>query len=287
MPGSRPRRSPETMRARLRGLALGLSTILGLRRRGFFIPYRYAAAVVPADYPALEPIFAEARPRGADVLAAIESFAGDLRRIAGGEGPARFDQDWFPRLDAAAAYAIVRRERPTRIVEIGSGHSTRFLARAVVDERLPTRITCIDPAPRADLRRLTVEHVPVLLKDADPALFANLGRGDVLFIDSSHIAMPGTDADRLILDVLPRLRSGTLIHVHDITLPYAYPAEWGWRGYNEQIAVGALLLGGGFAIEFASQDATRSLAPLLQQGILGELPLRPTAHETSLWLRKR
>lgn len=287
MPGSRRHRSPKVMRTRLRGLAFGLSTVLGLKPRGFFIPYRYAAGVAPAGYPALEPIFAEARPRSAEVLAAIESFAGDLRRVAGGDGPARFDQDWFPRLDAAAAYAVVRRERPSRIVEIGSGHSTRFLARAVADERLATRITCIDPAPRADLRRLAVEHRPVLLKDADPASFTDLGSGDILFIDSSHIAMPGTDVDRLILDILPRLRAGVLIHIHDITLPDAYPAEWSWRGYNEQIAVGALLVGGGFRIEFASHDARRAFAPMLTTGILGELPLAPTAQETSLWLRKR
>ena len=54
-------------------------------------------------------------------------------------------------------------------------------------------------------------------------MFEELGAGDILFIDSSHIAMPGTDVDRLFLDVLPRLPSGVLVHVHDILLPDAYP----------------------------------------------------------------
>ena len=62
-------------------------------------------------------------------------------------GP-RFTQDWFPRLDAAAAYAMVRRARPSRLVEIGAGHSTRFMAQAVADGGLATQIVCIDPRPR-------------------------------------------------------------------------------------------------------------------------------------------
>lgn len=275
------------MRVAWRRLQFGLSTVLGLRKRGFFIPYRYAESVRAQDYPALQPIFEAAGSQFADLLADIEQHEEDLRRIARGEGPARFDQDWFPRLDAAAAYTIVRRERPARIVEIGSGHSTRFMARAVADAGLSTRITCIDPAPRAALSALAVEHRPVLLHEADPALFATLDAGDVLFVDSSHIAMPGSDVDRLFLDVLPRLRPGVLVHVHDVTLPQAYPAEWDWRGYNEQLLVGALLQGGGFSLVFASHFVRTALAPLLARGILAELPLSPAAHETSLWLRKR
>jgi predicted O-methyltransferase YrrM len=274
------------MRARWRRLRFGLSTVLCLKPRGFFVPYRYADSVEEQDYPALRPYFEEAEPRMVGVLAEIEAHGGNLRRILNGEGPARFDQDWFPRLDAAAAYAIVRRERPTRVVEIGSGHSTRFMARAVADGTLATRITCIDPAPRASLARLRVEHLPALLRGADPALFRGLGPADILFIDSSHIAMPGTDVDRLFLDVLPRLASGVLVHVHDITLPDAYPPEWAWRGYNEQLLVGALLQGG-YELLFASHYAKTAFPSSFTRGILAELPLSRGAHETSVWLRKR
>jgi predicted O-methyltransferase YrrM len=272
------------MRARWRRLHFGLATVLGLKPRGFFIPYRYADGVTAQDYPALQPLFEAAEPRFAEVLEAIAHLAEDLRRILKGQGPARFDQDWFPRLDAAATYAIVRHKQPRRIIEIGSGHSTRFLARAVADANLPTRITCIDPAPRASLSALSVEHIPALLGDADPALFDSLDAGDILFIDSSHIAMPGTDVDRLFLDILPRLKSGTLVHVHDITLPDSYPAEWAWRGYNEQLLVGALLQGSGYDLVFASHYVAKTLPA---RGILAELPLSPKAHETSLWLEKR
>jgi hypothetical protein len=99
--------------------------------------------------------------------------------------------------------------------------------------------------------------------------------------------MPGTDVDRLFLDVLPRLASRTLIHVHDIMLPYRYPEPWAWRGYNEQLLVGALLQGDGYELIFASYSVVRDGGSALARGILSELPLVSGAHETSLWLRKR
>jgi predicted O-methyltransferase YrrM len=275
------------MKAFGRRLRFGLSTLLGVKRLGFFIPYRYAGSVEPADYPALRPLFEASRPRFAQVLDAIASYTDDLARILEGKGLARFDQSWFPRLDAAAAYAIVRLTRPRRIVEIGSGHSTRFMAQAIQDGSLSTRITCIDPAPRAVLSQLKVEHKPVLLRDADPAVFETLAAGDTLFIDSSHIAMPGTDVDRLFLDVLPRLASGALVHVHDVTLPYSYPEAWAWRGYNEQLLVGALLQGEGYELVFSSHYVARSMPSALIDGILSRVPLAPEAYETSVWLRKR
>lgn len=269
-----------------RGLIFGLQTVLGLSAKGFFIPYRYAASVTPVGYPALEPLFAAAAPAIRDVLRAINDCRSAFAAIDGTEGGARWNQDWFPRLDAAAAYALVRVHTPRRIVEIGSGHSTRFMARAVADGGLATEIVCIDPAPRAAITRLAVTHVKAVLADADPAVFEGLAESDILFIDSSHIAMPGTDVDRLFLDVLPRLPSGVLLHVHDVLLPDAYPREWAWRGYNEQLVVGALLQGSGWDLVFASRYATTRLGEEVAKAV-GDLPLLPGAFETSLWLRKR
>jgi hypothetical protein len=271
------------MRAWWRRLRLGLPTVTGLGARGFFIPYRHAAGTRAADYPALRSLFQAAAPKFSEVLAAIEEFAPDLLRIAAGSGPARFDQDWFPRLDAAAAYALVRRHKPARIVEIGSGHSTRFLARAVADGGLETKITCIDPAPRAAIAGLPVRHIRALLRDAGDAVFTELASGDVLFVDSSHVVMPGTDVDRLFLDVVPRLPVGIFLHVHDVTLPDTYPEIWSWRGYNEQLLVGALLQGGAFTPIFASHFV-KTTGPLPE--VVQRLPLQSGAFETSLWLRK-
>ena len=270
----------------LRRLRFGLSTVLGLAPRGFFIPYRYAATVRPVAYPALVPLFDRADGRMAALLDRIAAHAPDLRRIAAGPGPARFDQDWFPRLDAAAAYAIVRAERPGRIVEIGSGHSTRFLARAAADGGLATEITAIDPAPRASLDGLGIRHLPTLL-DESTAVIAGIGAGDILFVDSSHVAVPGSDVDRIVGHVLPALPSGAILHLHDILLPDPYPRDWAWRGYNEATVVAALLAGGGWEILFSSHWVATRHPDRLCSGILRELPLPAGARETSLWLRRR
>jgi hypothetical protein len=274
------------MRERLRRAAFGLATVLGLAPRGFFIPHRHATSARPTDYPALRPLFQVAEPNFAALVALIETHRNDLLAITAGDGPARFDQDWFPRLDAVAAYAMVRRERPRLIVEIGSGHSTRFLARAAADGATGTEIVCIDPAPRASLAGLNVRHAAQLLREADPALFQGLDAGDILFIDSSHVAMPGTDVDQLFLDVLPRLKAGVLVHVHDVFLPDTYPADWAWRGYNEQLLAGALIQGGAYEILFASHHVASRRPDLLRGSVVARLPLAAGARETSLWLRK-
>jgi hypothetical protein len=270
---------------RLRRLGFGLATVLGLARRGFFIPHRHAGSAAPAGYPALVPLFEAAEPSFRAVVDDVAAAADDLDAIGSGSGTARFDQDWFPRLDAAAAYAIVRRERPRRIVEIGSGHSTRFLARAAGDGGFDCSITCIDPAPRAAIAARGVRHLPRLLQDAPPEVFAELAAGDVLFVDSSHVAMPGTDVDRIFLKLLPGLAPGVLVHLHDVFLPDPYPPEWGWRGYNEQLLAGALLQGGGYALVFASRYVAARRPEWL--GPVARLPLVEGAYETSLWLRKR
>ncbi len=273
------------MHGRRRRLFFGLATLLGVAERGVFIPYRHAASLRPAGYPALLPVFEAAEPAFRESLGAVAAVARELDAIASGNGPARFDQDWFPRLDAAMAYALVRRSRPARILEIGSGHSTRFLAQAVVDGGFGTEVVCIDPMPRAPLAALDVRHVPKLLCDADRAFFCSLTAGDVLFIDSSHIAVPGSDVDRLFLDVLPRMKSGVLVHVHDVFLPDAYPSEWAWRGYNEQLLVAALLQGGAYELLFASRYVATRRPEWL--GPVERLPLMPGAYEASLWMRKR
>ena len=214
-----------------------------------------------------------------NVLQAIEALAADLERIGSEPPPSpRWNQDWFPRLDAAAAYAIVRSTRPARIVEVGSGHSTRFLARAVADGALQTRITSIDPAPRATLKGLPVEWIA---RPVQEARMPPLEAGDILFIDSSHQMKPGSDLDFIFHSVLPRLASGVRVHFHDIFLPDAYPESWNWRRYNEQDAVGALLADG-YLQEFSSHQALkRGLS-----GVLRRLPLVEGAIESSLWLRK-
>ena len=220
------------------------------------------------------------------VLDAIEKYRSDLQAIGPDAPPApRWDQDWFPRLDAAAAYALVRTEPPRRIVEVGSGHSTRFLARAVADGALATRITAIDPEPRARIAGLNIEYLESNVQEIPETLFHALAAGDILFIDSSHQVKAGNDLDFLLGRVVPKLAPGVRLHFHDIFLPDEYPAQWAWRKYDEQAAV-AGLLHGGYRCEFSSHWIVSRRGDLVARGVLGRLPLVPGALESSLWLRK-
>jgi predicted O-methyltransferase YrrM len=235
----------------------------------------------------LEPFFTRAEPELRAQLALTTTHLDRLLTFGREKPPApRFEQDWFPRLDAAIAYAIVRALRPARIVEIGSGHSTRFLSRAVADEGCPTKITAIDPAPRAALDGLPIEFIRATVQRAGPAPFRDLAAGDIVFIDSSHILMPGTDVDLLINGVLPGLPSGAHVHIHDVFLPDAYPKDWAWRGYNEQNAVAALLTSGGYRLRWSSHYAATRMAVDVTAAGLDRLKIVPGAHETSLWLVK-
>jgi hypothetical protein len=256
-------------------------------RPGFFIPYRHAASTRPCDYPALAPIFSRAAARFATFIDLVDGHRDAFGQFGGAPPAPRFEQDWFPRLDACAAYAMVREHKPRHIIEIGCGHSTRVMARAIADGALATRLLCIDPAPRARLLDLDVEHRQQTVDQLEWAALDRLGSDDMLFIDSSHIAMPGSDVDRLVNDALPRLRPGTLVHFHDIFLPYAYPEAWGWRGYNEQSLVAALIASGGYELLFSSAYVVRHLQNVLASTGIADLPLVEGAIESSLWLQKR
>ncbi|MFO1060253.1 MAG: class I SAM-dependent methyltransferase [Dongiaceae bacterium] len=278
-------------RAAWRRLRLGLPALLGLGGGGYFIPYRYAGRLPPAGtrppYAALEARFAASAGIFAGQLDRLASYRAELARIGREAPPApRWAQDWFPRLDAAIAYLMVRERRPRLVLEVGSGHSTRFIARAIADGGLATRHVALDPAPRADLAGLPVE----LRRGAVPAIgeaeFAALAAGDALVIDSSHVLMPGSDVDFLLNRVLPGLPPGVLVHVHDVFLPDDYPAEWAWRGYNEQLAVAALLTGGGWRACFASHYVATRMADRLAASLAAELPLVAGARESSLWMER-
>ena len=126
--------APKTFRL----LKMGLSTVLGIRRQGFFIPYRYAEKVLQQNdqppYSHVEKIFDNSRQLFKEQIALINQYTNELRRIGPDNPPQpRWNQEWFPALDGAIAYCMVRHHAPKNIIEVGSGHSTRFMARAVAD----------------------------------------------------------------------------------------------------------------------------------------------------------
>ena len=145
-------------------------------------------------------------------------------------------------------YGLVRSRRPARIVEIGCGWSSLLLARALARndaEGAPrTRVTQIEPHPRAELMAALPNHWTrhtTILQRAPLDIFDALGPGDILFYDGSHVAKTASDVNWFFFRVLPRLAPGVLIHLHDIFLPREYPKDWllkDGRTWNEQYEIG-------------------------------------------------
>jgi Methyltransferase domain len=207
-------------------------------------------------------------------------------------------QDWFSQLDAVALYGMLCEFRPKRLIEVGSGHSTKFARRAIRDHSIPTRITSIDPAPRAEIDQLCDSIIRLPLEEIDLRTFDELEQGDFLFIDASHRAFANSDVTVAFLDVLPRLRAGVIVHFHDIFWPRDYPPRWANRYYSEQYLLGACLLGDAgrdiqilMPVAFIGQDAQLAAIckPLLEvPGIrTANLSVWPFGIEGgSIWLRR-
>jgi predicted O-methyltransferase YrrM len=151
-------------------------------------------------------------------------------------------------VDAHVYYGLIRHYKPRRIIEIGNGNST-LLALAAVERnraaRRETRLVSIDPEPwdrfRGGLPGL--EMIVEKVQDVPLELFAELDDGDILFIDSSHVIRSGNDVHYEYLEILPRLRPGVLVHIHDISLPMPYPKTYydNQRYWNEQYLLQAFL----------------------------------------------
>jgi Methyltransferase domain len=196
---------------------------------------------------ALNQLIEKSRPAFEKYLDAFIVFQPDLLGIPVDENPdAPGDPHWgngyFPGLDAVSLHCMLSMHRPRIFCEIGSGHSTRFARHAIEIRGLATQIISIDPHPRAEIDAIcdTVVREPV--EDLAPEYFDMLASGDVLFIDSSHRAFTNSDVTAFYLDILPRLKAGVMIQIHDIFLPYDYPPEWADRYYNEQYLLACTLL---------------------------------------------
>jgi predicted O-methyltransferase YrrM len=162
-----------------------------------------------------------------------------------------YNNGYFESCDAEVAYCMVREWKPRRIIEIGSGFSTRAMAEALrvnlQEDGIVGELITVDPyterLPVNDAtKQITV--VPERVQRLDLSLFETLEADDILFIDSSHVVAVGSDVVQEYLQVLPHLRPGVLVHVHDIFLPSDYPRRavldnlWFW---SEQYLLQAFL----------------------------------------------
>jgi FkbM family methyltransferase len=174
-------------------------------------------------------------------------------------------------IDTALLYHFVAKYRPKTYLEIGSGVTTLFAARAKADHALSTRIVSIDPNPRAEVDAQCDEVIRTPFELSDLTVFDRLEPGDIVFMDGSHRTFMNSDVTVFMLDVLPKLKPGVIVHVHDIVLPYDYPDSFtGWY-WNEQYILGAYLLG--------AADRVKVLMPsrYCAAGDAGKAILRPLA----------
>ncbi|MDP3853862.1 class I SAM-dependent methyltransferase [Phenylobacterium sp.] len=246
-------------------------------------PHRELAALIGAG-----------APRYGQFLDRLGEIAGDFDDIPLGgayETPTPFWLNaWFPPLDGMVLTQMLRAHDPARFLEIGSGVSTKFARRAVTRYGLRTRLTSIDPQPRNEVDALCDDVIRRPLEDCPPQMFEALVPGDILFLDSSHRAFQGSDVTVFFLDILPRLKHGVIVQVHDIYLPDDYISGHVARLWNEQYLLATALLFGGQAFEvlfpcwYVGQDPALAAkaAALLRQGPRETLNL----YGASFWLRK-
>lgn len=149
---------------------------------------------------------------------------------------------FFPGLDLVMLFTILGKSRPKNYIEVGSGNSTKVAALAKSHFKLETQITSVDPMPRAEIDSLADSIVRKPFEATDLTLFTNLEAGDILFIDNSHRMLPNSDVTVFFMEVLPKLKPGVIVHIHDIYLPYDYPQFMCDRFYSEQYPLALCLL---------------------------------------------
>ncbi len=205
-----------------------------------------------------------------------------------------YDNKSFGPGDAEYLYNVIRHFKPRKIIEIGCGNSTLMSVKAIEknsteDASHVCEMTCIEPYMNDWLEGLDVTVVRKKVEDIDAELFSRLDANDILFIDSSHVIRPQGDVLFEILQILPILKNGVLIHIHDIFSPKDYPEEWLFkmiRFFNEQYLLEAFLscnpsfevIG---AINFLKHNHFQELSqkcPILKS--------RPESEPGSYWIRK-
>ncbi|SEK64615.1 Predicted O-methyltransferase YrrM [Bosea lupini] len=185
----------------------------------------------------------------------FNAFLGSMRELAPqlARVPLEFDEAKLPlpawggvpycAFDALTLYTMIRTHKPKRYLEIGSGITTCFAKLAVQDGALSTKITSIDPEPRAKIDAICDEIVRYGLETCDLSVFDVLEAGDILFFDGSHRTFMNSDVTVFFIDILPRIKPGVIVHIHDIALPWDYDTyfkNWYW---NEAYMLAVYMMG--------------------------------------------
>jgi hypothetical protein len=203
-----------------------------------------------------------------------------------------YENDFFSYGDAIVLYAMLRYQRPQRVIEIGSGFSSAVMLD--VNDRFfdaSIQFTFIDPYPARLLQllrrndRQTQTILPQPIQEVSLDSFHSLAAGDIVFIDSSHVVKIGSDVAHLLYHVLPALPAGVIIHFHDILWPFEYPQAWVYEGraWNEAYVLRAFLqYNDTFEIVYFNSYMGYHHADIVHE----KMPLCSKNPGGSLWLRK-
>ena len=202
---------------------------------------------------------------------------------------------YFGYISATAMHCIVRHSHPRRILDVGAGFTTRVLAHAALMNATmgsPAELIAIDPYPAPLLQQGFPGLTRVIQKgiqEVDLDFLTELQVNDILSIDTSHVVRTGGDVPFLYLEVLPRLKPGVLVHIHDIFLPFEYPREWmrGRRFWNEQsLLQGFLCFNSAFEPLWGQKYAESVLREEYHRLFQGKTAYDDNFDSNSFWMRR-
>ncbi len=238
----------------------------------------------------------------AELLGLLAEFGEEVAALPSyDEMKARKHGPGFTRIDALVLYLMLRRTKPARYIEVGSGLSTDYACLAAArnaSEGRPMAMTVVDPYVSEATR--SIPGLEILAREAQdlPAeWFSRLEAGDVLFIDNTHIVRIDGEVPHLVLEVLPALKPGVLVHVHDVHFPYnvpldpdAYLFDRAWPMLFDEAMLVQAYLSNNPRVEIAMSTPLlrHHHEGFLRQTIPGYLPLDPhdfDTHHGSLWFR--
>jgi len=185
---------------------------------------------------------------GLELLEQLARYSGEYNYLV---DSGQFDivkQNMFKHHDSPLYYAIIRYFKPARLIEVGAGHSTQIASLACLKNGFG-EITAIEPYPQEFLKNGLIPRLYLIQKPVQEIsidVFRQLNANDILFIDSSHVCKVGSHVNYLFLEVLPQLKKGVLIQLHDIFLPLEFPKRWIKElhlFWNEQYMLHAFLIG--------------------------------------------
>ena len=200
-----------------------------------------------------------------------------------------WNNGFLPGLDIIGIYTMLSAFKPQKYIEIGSGNSTKVAYKAKTELELGTEIISIDPMPRAEIDKLANKVIREPFENIDFNIIDELNENDILFVDNSHRILPNSDSMVFYLEILPRLKKGVIVHIHDIYLPYDYPQFMCDRFYSEQYGLAMYLLANPNKFEtilpnyfiFEDKELSDLIAPIWQHDNLKGVE----RHGGSYWIR--